>query len=381
MSLWIIGNPEHRRVQLFQNALQQAGLPAAQVLSYQDLLSGRYELQDLISPKSCLRIESPGENFRVEQLLLAWGAAAAEAENAPFISRAAALSLSPDRGRILYPRQWYLGFCALLQQLHAQGSALDLRWMSTPPSIAELFDKPAAQAKIAAQGVAVPESLGLVRNFAELEQRMREHNCQRVFVKLAHGSSASGVVALHRGSQHFSATTSVELARSAGQTRLYNSLKIRCYQDLAEIKTLIDALCAEGVQVERWLPKARTTAGEFDLRVLVVAGKARLQVMRQGRSPMTNLHLGNQRGDLHALQQRMGAERWQILLNSAETAARAFPQAWHLGLDILLKPGLRQPYLLEANAFGDFLLDSERRRCLSYQFEIKDFFTKNFLKK
>ncbi|NJL43486.1 MAG: hypothetical protein HC935_09765 [Pseudanabaena sp. SU_2_4] len=116
----IVGNPENRRITLFQSALEELGFPPADVIAYIDLLNGRSHLQQVVRPGSTIRIESPGRDFEVEKLLLRLGADAAEAEDSPWISRDAAMQLKFDRGRIFYPRQWYLGFCAALNALQSQ---------------------------------------------------------------------------------------------------------------------------------------------------------------------------------------------------------------------------------------------------------------------
>lgn len=353
--LVIVGNPGSRRVSLFQDALRRHGLPQAGVVSYLDLLRGEAELSRCASPGARIRIESPGESFAVERALLRAGAAAAQAEGAPFLSVARVDALTEDHGRIRHPRQWYLGFRALLRRLAEQGRALRIEWTTHPQEIELLFDKPACQHHLAVHGVPVPESLGRIVGYEQLRARMKERGMQRVFVKLAHGSSASGVVALHDMGHALCATTSVELTRPQGGVALYNSLRIRRYTAERDIAAIVDALCAEGVQVERWLPKAICADGNFDLRILVVAGRARLLVMRANRAPMTNLHLGSQRGDLAALRQRMGEAQWQAMLAVAEQAARLFPRALHVGMDLMLTPGLRQAFVLEGNAFGDLL--------------------------
>lgn len=354
-SLLIIGSPGCRRVGLFQAALRRHDLQPARAVSYLDLLDGEPDLANYVTPGARIRIESPGDSFEVERALLRAGAAAAEAEGIPFLGKARVGALAPDLGRILHPRQWYLGFRALLRRLAAQGDALQVSWTTHPREIELLFDKPRAQAHLGKHGVPVPESLGRIGSYEELRSRMRERGISRVFVKLAHGSSASGVVGLHDMGYAIRAVTSVELVRQGGEIALYNSLRIRHYQTERDIAAIVDALCAEGVQAERWLPKAVCPDGNFDLRVLAVAGRAQLQVMRVNRAPMTNLHLGSLRGDLAALRQRMGEASWRHMLAVAEQAARLFPSALHVGLDLMLTPDLRRVFVLEGNAFGDLL--------------------------
>jgi len=352
--LAVIGNPGGRRIRLFQESLRKRGLPAARVVAYRDLLAGQ-PLARFVPLGATIRIDSPGESFEVERALLRAGAAAAHAERAPTLSPAEVDVLALDKGRIRHPRQWYLGYCALLDELEVQGMALQANWTTHPREVALMFDKRAAQTRLAARGVAVPESLGGIRDYETLLGRMREHGMRRAFIKLAHGSSASGVMALHDSEGGMHALTTVELADRSAWPALYNSLRLRTYRSERDIALMVNALCAEGVQAERWLPKAAGPAGNFDLRILVVAGRARLQVMRVNRSPMTNLHLGSMRGDVAGLRRDMGEARWQDMLNVAERAAHAFPAALHVGVDLMLMPGLRRPHVLETNAFGDLL--------------------------
>ena len=118
---------------------------------------------------------------------------------------------------------------------------------------------------------------------------------------------------------------------------------------------MIDALAREGVQVEEWLPKAVLDDSVFDLRVVVVGGEARHVVVRMGQGPMTNLHLGNRRGDLSTVLSRMGDEAWRLARRTCERAASVFPGSLLLGIDLLIAPDYRRFAVLEANAFGGLL--------------------------
>src|SRR5262245_66618979 len=76
--LVVIGNPGSRRIKLFQAALNELRLPAAQVVSYLELLSGKEALPRSVRDGTVVRIESPGKDFEVERALIAVGADAAE---------------------------------------------------------------------------------------------------------------------------------------------------------------------------------------------------------------------------------------------------------------------------------------------------------------
>ncbi len=366
----IIGNPENRRVTLFQQALASRGVPPATVLGYHDLLSGQASLAN-VPPRAMVRLESPGENFRVEQSLLAAGAEAAAAEGGPSLSPRQVWQLAEDPGRILYPRQWYLGFtstCARwLSELEQRGDCLLL---TRAADLETMFHKNRCQQVCGAAGVPIPRPLGSIFDWDELHALMQAEGVPRVFVKLSHGSSASGVVALHVRGPTIEAITSAELVRAAGEVRLYNSLRIRRYTALDDVRDLIDALAPHRVHVEAWLPKASLDRRVFDLRVLAVQGQARQMVVRTSRSPLTNLHLGNQRGSLDEVLAKIPPSVAEAMRQTILRCANIFPHSLHLGLDILLTPGFRRHYLLEVNAFGDLLPGVLHQGSDAYQSQI-----------
>jgi len=351
----ILGNPENRRVTLFQQALARLGCRAATVVSYEDLLTGKNALESLFRG-DVLRIESPGENFEVEKRLIARGAGHPDLEGSPQIDSRQALALEHDHGRIRWVRQGYLGLCRLLSEIdHAHRSHPHVRLHNTPADIAVMFDKPTCQQQLRRSGSPTPEHLVGVSGYTELLDRVHQQQWRRAFVKIANGSSSSGVIALDLSGRIPRAITSMEIDPAGGSVAFYNNLRVRTYSDPAEVRMLIDYVCSETAIVEQWLPKASQNGRSFDLRILVVQGRARQIVVRTSRSPMTNLHLGNQRGDLNALQQTIGDKRWGDILATAEQAAAQFANSLYVGVDLLVSPGYRQPTVLELNAFGDLL--------------------------
>jgi hypothetical protein len=367
----VVGNRGCRRVALLQAALERRGLPAATVVPYLDLLAGRVTLEQVVHPGAAVRLESPGRDFAVERALLAEGARVDDATGAARIGAEEALRLPFERGRIWFPRQWYLGFRELLGTVERQLAACpDHVAMNPPAAIAAMFDKRRCHATFTGMGIACPRGLGAVRSYDELRDRMGETNIRRVFVKLAHGSSASGVVALESGPRGQQAFTTVELVRGRGEIRLYNSRRIRRYADTRDIADLIDALGREGVQVEQWVPKAGLAGHAFDLRVVVIAGRAGHVVVRLSRSPLTNLHLKNPRGDLATLRARMPPGAWEAAMRASERAARAFAGCSYAGVDLAITPGFRRNAVLEINAFGDLLPGITCRGRDTYEAEI-----------
>ena len=348
----VIANPENRRVGFLQQALEHFSLPPVTVVSYTDLIVGKETLEQFNAPNTIIRFDSPEKNFEVDQAIVAAGADVPDDGQQQRISPAGATELVFDKGLILYPRQWYLGWRYLLQQWEKQ---LRCPTMNHPQDIAAMFDKPLCHERFSRHGITVPRSLGVIHNYDHLREQMQRQECDRVFVKLSHGSAASGVVAYHSSARGESAITTVERVREDRQTLLYNSRKIRHYTRREEIADIINILTAEGVQVEEWLPKAHLQGCGFDVRVVVINGQAQHIVIRLGKSPMTNLHLGNERGDTEEFLAKVGVENWKIMKQTCEAAAALFPNSLYCGIDLLIAPDFRNHVILEINAFGDLL--------------------------
>ncbi|MDX3071285.1 STM4014 family protein [Streptomyces sp. MI02-7b] len=326
----VVGNPENRRTTLFADAVRAAGHPAPRVLPWRQVLDGGYGFE----AGEFVRIDSPGENADVDRLLRGAG----------------------DPARVEGSALWYRRFTAAVREVADAARRAGAVPSADPEDVAVMFDKRRCHARLAAAGVPVPPALsGAVDGWADLRDGLRDAGVPRAFVKAAHGSSASGVVALAvAGPGRVRATTSVETTQDG---RLFNSLRVRHYTTEPQVAALVDALAPDGLHIERWLPKASLGGRAADLRVVVVAGRATHAVVRTSRHPMTNLHLGGARGDLGAARAAIRAAGGALddALHLAERAAACFPGTLCVGVDVLPATGWRRFAVGEVNAFGDLL--------------------------
>ncbi|CAA6829806.1 MAG: FIG00638667: hypothetical protein [uncultured Aureispira sp.] len=356
MQFTLIGNPENRRCQYFIAAVKSQGFTAPFVVSYLDILQQKVDLTNILAQTDYLKIESPGENRAVSQAFLKRGV------EHPLLGPAAAISLSEiqqlpfEKGRIQFLRQHHLGFVHFLDQLQkAIEAQAQLKLMNSIKGIQLMFDKTACHQHFVQHQIAVPSALYTIQNYEDLRSKMQIKGWQRVFIKPIHGSSASGVIAFRTKGNKVQAITSVELVKEQASFKLFNSLKIRIYNDATEIAHLVDTLAKEGILVEQWIPKASLEGGSFDLRMVVIGGKTQQVVVRQSQSPMTNLHLGNQRGTIEEVKALIGLEKWQAMQLLAEQAAASLPKTLYVGMDVMISNTFKKNYILEANAFGDLL--------------------------
>lgn len=347
----LIAPPGGRRARAFQASLARYGLPAAQQISYLEILNGSLKLAKLIQPGALVRIDSSGECLQSERELIKLGLAELEAGYQHVIDPD---NYPLEQGRLMPSRQWYLGlraFFRLLKQELAQAAPHQLTINFEEALV--FFDKRQTQARWQAASLPVPPVLPEIQGFEHLLEQLRQQGHSRVFIKLAHGSGGSGAVALQLAGQRIRAISTVEMQSERGQICLYNSRQLRNYQNLNEIQNLIDSLCQHPLQIEAWIPKLTQQQRPLDLRLVVIGGRAMHTLVRLGRGPITNLHLKNERGDLGQLKARL-AEQWLSVQTCAEQAMTCFPHSLYAGLDVLISPHRHQPYLLEGNAFGDY---------------------------
>ncbi|MFF3749246.1 STM4014 family protein [Streptomyces sp. NPDC002018] len=333
--LTVVGNPGNRRVSLFQDAVRAAGLPAARVVPWLEVLRGEARF----GSGETVRIDSPGEDAEVERLLRD----------------------TDDPTRVEGTGRWYARFTAAARELGRAASAAGAELLDDPDELAVLFDKRLCHGVLDAAGVALPASPTsgpggpAVSGWDDVRSLMAAAGLRRAFVKPAHGSSASGVLAVETaGPERVRAITSVE---RDGAGRLYNSLRVRRYTTEREVAAIVDTLAPDGLHIEQWVPKAAQGGRSADLRVVVVAGRATHAVLRTSTSPMTNLHLGGLRGDLDAARAAIEAAggSWAAALAVCEEAAGCFPRTHCVGVDLLPARGWRRFAVCEVNAFGDLL--------------------------
>lgn len=345
----VVGDPSDNRVTLFLKACREAGA-TAHVLDYRAALDNIHVL-DGTPDRAFVRLESPGRAPDLYLRLIEFGGECAPA--------------TIPKGLILSPDAWFKGFQSLLRQV---GERLHGRvtWTAHPDDIVHLFDKPRCQATLAAAGIPVPRQLGAVRSYDELRERMRTHDTCRVFIKLRCGSAASGVIALRALGDRVQAFTTVERAESA----LFNSRRIRKLITEREVAELVNALCANQVFAEQWVPKAGLRGRTFDLRIVTIAGDPQHAVVRLSKHTMTNLHLLNDRAPADELRRRMADEAWVSMLETCRRVARLFPRSLQLGLDVAVLPGMRSHRVLEVNAFGDLLKGVSHDDLNTYQAQL-----------
>ena len=360
----LLASDHDPRVDAFQQALQQQGLRPASLISYCDFITQPERLtHELTRPgkqKIILRIDSAGRDQHAYAAILQQGISPLRAAKRPYQTAYAIQQQIQQKGRMIAPYQFYAGFKNVMQQVKQTVLSLpdlqnvhDVQLMNSPDDILLAFDKYRCQRYLQQHKIPIPELLGSIQSYTELRQKMRQYNMPRVFIKLRHGASAAGIIALESSANKIQIRSTVEYQPKT--KALYNTRRLTRSRNENTIIELINALCQMDVYAERWIPKAQIAEHIVDVRIVVIGGKAQHSVLRMSKSPITNLHLLNQRADTTQLQQQMSTSAWQAVLATCEQVAALFPRSLYIALDIAVAVNFNKHVVLEVNAFGDLL--------------------------
>jgi len=340
LKILIIGNPDNRRVTFFVEACKENEI-LCDTFSWIEFLQDPESFREIIFDYDVLKIESFGEDFLVFKMLLLRGAQNAALEKYSFIEEEKIHQLENEKGLIKYSRQAYLGMKWALAEVNniCQGK---IKFLNSPDAISKMFDKKETHRCLEQNNISKTAFLGQIDSFSALQNLLRQQKTSQVFIKLAHGSSSSGVMAYRFSKQKHLLKSSVELSQKGGEIKCFNSLKIRTYQKENEVEKIIDELGKENLIVEKWEPKAKLGRETFDLRLVVINQQVGHTVMRCSHSPMTNLHLGNRRGDLLQLIEKIGTKFWEDIKILAIEATNAIEGANVSGVDILIDSNFKK---------------------------------------
>ncbi|GAA3242626.1 STM4014 family protein [Dactylosporangium siamense] len=419
VTVTVVGVPGHRRVRLFRDAAVAAGLPEPAVVSWRDVCAGDFDLDagGTGDGRAWVRLESPGEDAEIDRLLrgaavpaahgeivglAAWhrGLVAAarrvEARGVPLLTAVDELDVMFDKRRchaLLRSRG------VAVPEAFAAGGYEEIRDRGREQGWRRVFVKPphgSSASGVVALAFGGERGGGRVSAYTSAvldgdrlynELRVRHHTDERtvatIIDRLAAESrvlpAVSGALPAERGALHVErgvlpAVSGILPAERGGLPAVSGALHVErgalpavngaLHVERGVLPAVSGALPVErgvlpaergALHVERWLPKASHDGLTFDLRVLVVAGRVSHVVVRTGRSPMTNLHLGNARGDLAGVRAAVGEEHWAAAMRTCEAAAACFPGSLHAGVDLMFARDHRTHAVAEVNAFGDLL--------------------------
>ncbi len=331
----VVGNPTTNRVQSYlaefdafwQHLGQNAEL---EVLPWADLILARGKLSfPIFDSPAIVRLESFGRDRQVEDLLL-------------YYDCGSDVFPTYQRGLLRSPMIVHQHFVQILEQLETEfATRPHLRPTAAPSAIRTMFDKAATARLLRDAGLPVPDWQPLT-----LDQPCP---WPTTYAKLTHGSAAVGMVAMHcqRGVTR-GTTTVLHRDGSFWNTRQLQQI------DAHELQVVLKFLHNNGAIAQEGIVPFQVDGLNTDLRVICVSGEPIATIFRQSSGPMTNLHLGGRRVDTDTCRRLLPKRLWLDALDSCAAAASLF-DATMVGIDLVFDRGMTRHYLLEVNAFGDFV--------------------------
>ncbi|MGL6077026.1 MAG: STM4014 family protein [Fimbriiglobus sp.] len=302
------------------------------------LAAGAYfvELPEFDEP-AFVKIESPGKSDEVYRQLVSLGC-----------DRLGVTYDGPElpwpKGLLVEPRLHAAGWEVVLERLKSSLPLRPhLRLSASPDAIRTMFDKTATSNLLRSRGITVPSHLEEIPSTTAEIVSNRIWG-QETFIKLNHGSSAVGIV--HLIGRGVNACT---VHISGGN--YFNSRAPREGIRHDDFRAA-DWILSQGAIVQDGIPAARLDGLKFDVRVVCYYGQPVATIFRKSHLPMTNLHLGGQRGDEAASKAQIPKRAWLDGLDDAANAAEAFDSCV-CGVDLIFEANYRGHAILEANAFGD----------------------------
>ena len=343
MKIAVLCNLTNRRVKFFLEAAQKLGFPPPILIEYEKVLNNINIINDALYKCDVLRIESYGEWWETEKRLILLGTSEEEKSQ---------LNLEDEFSNTRIQKAAYKGLEILMKNIeeilkkHPQ-----CRCPQSPSAILMMNDKVKTHICLKNNDIRVPQAFYEINDVETMLNIMNEQNWTQVFIKPRHGSSACGVVAFRRNQNQWIAYSSLKKING----NFYNVLQVNKTQDKNMICEMLKYVFEMGVIVEQWIPKLTFQKQITDLRVVAYKNESCQTVLRCAKHAITNLHLGNQRGDLEAFRTFIGMENWVETMMTAQKVVQAIPGACYAGVDLAWDSSKRKLYVLEANAFGDLL--------------------------
>lgn len=343
------------RTERFKQALSNCGLPKLAHRTYRQYIESPEAFQDFLRSIDILRLDSPGGTYESWSAMCRYSGF--NPENVP-----------NEFGRINPLRPSNAGFEKLIRDI---SEAARCPKTYDPEAITLFMNKARTHSFCAENDLPVPRKIPSVKSCRALEMTMKEMGLRRAFMKLKYGSAASGVLAIEKQGRYLRVITTAEMKKNGEDVTLYNSLKVRKYLD-EDARHLIDSVLARyEVHIEEWIPKLRLNNHPIDVRLLVIGGKPAHLVIRRSSSPITNLHLGNERFQSDILRGAISEAVWKRLQELGRQVGSYFQKQFCIGLDIGIDSTSEHLFIIEINAFGDYLNDVTFKGMDPYTYQVK----------
>ena len=345
-SFLIIGDNKGRRIKTFTDCLKNKGIYNYSVMDWTEVLKDRKELEKNIKKSNIVRIEPPEKNTDIYKLFLDIGAESGEFQKDN-------VNNNYNENIIISPKSWFKGVehtFLVIDKLIKENK--DILSMCDLKEALVMMDKSKTYEFLEGKGknYYLPEKMPEYRNYDEFFEE-NKNNFIKCFIKLRYGSGSTGVIAYSNNPKikEEKIFTSLNYSKENGNKTFFSTYNVKSYTDKKVIRDMINWVIENGAHVEKWIPKLVYEKKGFDTRVFVLDKKSEYLLSRLSNSPITNLHLKNERKESEEFLKKNETD---IIKKASEEVMSLFSKSLYSGVDIILANNLK-PYVIDVNPFGD----------------------------
>lgn len=343
----LIGDLTGRRVQTFSKCLNHFNLNNITIITWTEILKDISVLERSIKANTIIKIDPPEKDMELYRNLLIKGS------NTGDLSEKYINSIDFSDFKIISPGQWYKGFEHIVleinrirdryrdENVHMLNDVAEMLVMMDKSKTYEILEK-----NISEKEYFLPKRFDSVSSYEEFNSRYGSKP-MKAFIKLRYGSGSTGVLGYANNPKRKQEVVYTSL-NNEGEN-FYSNYKVNRFTEEEKVRGLIDWVLKNGAHIEGWIPKDRYRGKSFDTRSFVIGGESKYLLTRMSKTPITNLHLKNERAESSHI---MGEDLLKTIKIASENVMEVFKSSLYAGLDVVTTAS-HKPYIIDVNPFGD----------------------------
>lgn len=346
----LIGDLRGRRIKAFTQCLKDLNIYNYKVISWMEILDDISIFQSNLKENTIVKLEPPEKDLEIYRKFLIKG------EEKGIICKEKIMKLDFSKYPIVAPAQWYEGFKVVLQDMKKIVHAVDFNifLMNDFEDVINMMDKSRTydllEKHMKNSEFYLPKRLEMPKSYKELRE-IYGNQLMKCFIKLRYGSGSTGILAYsnHPKRGEEKVFTSLNFQKSNGEKMFFSNYRVNCFKEREVVEELMNWVLNNGAHMEKWIPKSTYKGYAFDTRAFVLEKKSSYLLSRLSKSPITNLHLKNQRKESNEIFEEKDLKR---VAKASEDVMKIFSNSLYAGIDVVTSNSYR-PYIIDVNPFGD----------------------------
>jgi len=313
----LMGDTKGKRINTFVDCLKHMDITDYKIISWKDVIEDSSIIQKDLSSNTIIKIEPPEKDLYIYKSFLKKGISKGILNNKDIEK------INFEKCPIVAPGQWYEGVREVF--LEIENILNHNRNVFSMINIEEsliMMDKERTYNFLSGKekNFNLPEKLKSYKSYEQFKNDTGDRSL-KCFMKLRHGSGSEGVIAYSNNKRLNEECIYTSLAYSKDEDIFFSTYKVN----------YIDKV--------------------YDTRAIVIDNKVEYLLSRLSRTPITNLHLKNERKESKEF---MDTKTIDIIENASKGVMNLFENSFMAGIDVVMSKK-NKPYIIDVNPFGDLL--------------------------